>query len=244
MRFLKIAAVLFGLAPLIPPGSAHSLPLSEVRTEARKLSLDAGTRQRFTNAQILAFINEGQRQAVVAAKPIVKSFEFQAAAGTTYYAMPSDFLQVTRVTYDYGILDEATPEALDRSDEWQGVDGEPTHYFLHWATRTYIGLYPYPDSSSTDTVRCEYYAQGTDLSSDTDVPFNGIRELYPYHYALAYFAAGMMASIDGRQDLAQLYFAQYASIVSRMEKEAMARPSYKPGVVSSRSGSGRNPIVP
>jgi len=244
MRLFGGLLLAFGLVPLIPPGPAHSLSYSEVRTEARKLALDSGTRNRFSNAQILQFANEGQRQAVVTAKPIIKSWQFTPVSGTTYYATPSDYFQMWRCTQEYDILGETSPEALDRSDGWQEVTGDPENYFMHFATRTYLGLYPYPDSASTGTVRCEYYAQATDISGDSDVPFNGIRELYPYHYALAYFSAGMMSAMDGRADLAQVYFSQYQSIVSRMEKEAMGRPNYKPGIIGSRTGSGGGSRVP
>jgi hypothetical protein len=241
-KFLSVA--ILGLALVIPPGSAFSLTMSEVRNEARKLALDAGTRTRFTDAQLLAFANEGQRQAVVSARSIIKSFQFQSVSGTTYYAMPSDFLQVYRVTGDYDLIDEATPEAIDKSDGWQEISGDPTHYFVHWATRTYIGLYPYPDSVSTGTIRVEYYAQVADLSGDSSIPFNGIRELYPYHYSVAYFTAAMMSAIDGRQDLATIYMAQYAAVVDKMGKEAMNRPNYKPGLIGAGSGSGRGRLVP
>jgi len=243
MMYLKLrifGSLLFWLplpmGTLLFPLRSEALTYSEIRTEVRTLALDAGSsRNRFSNARILAMVNECQRQANIEAKPIIKSFQFELATDTTWYALPSDFLQVYRVTHDYDVLKENSPEALDRTDGWEETGGEPTDYFIDFASRTKIGVYPWPDTTSdTGTVRVEYIAQVSDLTGDTSVPFNSITELYPYHYGLAYCAAAHMTAIDGRSDLAQLYFAQYAAMVKRLATEAKSRPSYRPSAIGRR----------
>ena len=217
------------------PIRAGALNYGEIRTETRTLALDAGTsRNRFSSARILALVNECQEQANLEAKPINKSFEFPLVSGTTWYSLPSDFLQIYRVTYEQDILKENTPEALDRASGWSETTAEPTDYFIDFASRTLIGFYPYPDSKSTGTARVEYIAQATDLTTDASIPFNSITELYPYHYGLAYCAAAHMTTIDGRSDLAQLYFAQYAAMLKRLATEAKSRPSYRPSAIGRR----------
>jgi len=140
-----------------------------------------------------------------------------------------------RLSSDYQVLPEITPESLDKSSNWAESTGEPTHYFINWASRTYVGVYPFPSSAaSTTTIRYDYIAQVTDLSSDSDTPFNGITELRPYDYALAYFAAARMTAIDGRLDLSTLYRAEFSAIVAKMAQEARARPSYRPSAVGAR----------
>jgi len=234
-RLSVVLALCFLAQPVI------ALTLSQVRTEARVLALDNGsTRRRFSDARLNAFINEAQRSVVLEARPILRSGQFELAAGTTYYSLPSDFLQVSRVTLDWDTLAETTPEAQDRASEWQTVGAEPTHYYIHFASRTKIGFYPFPDTArSTGTVRFEYWAQATDLSADADVPFNAITELNPYHYALAQYAAAHMAAIDGKGGIASLYITEYRATIERMKSEAKSRPSYRPSASPSNTGPPR-----
>lgn len=229
-RLLSVTPLAAG-AFLFLAVAGDCLTLSELRTEARVLSLDNGaTRKRFPDARVNAFLNEGQRQVILEARPILKSSQFELVAGTTWYSMPSDFLQVHRLSHDYYILPETTPEALDRTSRWQETGAKPTHYLVNFSSRTKISLYPWPESSSsTGTVRYEYWAQATDMSADADEPFGGIAELDPYHYVLAYFAAAKMTAIDGRMTLAQIYLAEFRAGIERMKSEAKSRPSYRPG---------------
>ena len=228
-----LAAWLLCLAVL---PDAQALTLAQIRTEARVLSLDNGaSRNRFADARILQFINEAQKIAATETKAIIRSTTFDLVSGTTYYSLPSDFLQMYRLSSDYQQLPEASPEMLDKSSNWQETTGEPTHYFMNWSSRTKVGVYPFPDNtSSTTTIRYDYIAQATDLSSDSDTPFNSITEFTPYHYALAYFAAARMAAIDGRLDLATLYRAEFSAVVAKMAQESRARPSYRPSAVGAR----------
>lgn len=226
---------------LLLSDGAFALTLSQIRTEARVLALDNGTtRRRFSDTRVNSFINEAQRSVVLEVRPILRSAQFELAAGTTYYSLPADFLQISRVTLDWQTLNETTPEAQDRASEWQTVGAEPTHYYVHFASRTKLGFYPFPDTTrSTGTVRYEYWAQATDLSADADVPYNAISELTPYHYGLAQYAAARMAVIDGRNGSAGLYLAEFRASVERMKSEAKSRPSYRPGAAPSNTGPPR-----
>jgi hypothetical protein len=229
-RGRKLAlAFLIGLLPCL----AGALTLSEIRTEARTMALDTGTtRRRFSDTRLNAFINEAQRQTVTESRPILRSTQIELVVGTTFYSLPSDFLQVNRVTLDYDTLYELTPEANDKTSRWETTASEPTHYFINFSSRTKIGFYPWPDSvSSTGTVRVEYFAQTTDMSADSDQPYNAITELIPYHYGLAYFAAARMSAVDGKVGLATLYFAEFRATIDRMKSEAKSRPSYRPGAI-------------
>lgn len=232
---ITLVIVLGLLCAIALPQVALCFNLGTLKTEARALALDSGsTRQRHSDARITAYLNEGQRIAVLDAKPIFRSEQFELVAGTTYYSLPADFLQMYRVTLDYDILDETTPEALDRTDRWQETGAKPTHYVIFFASRTKVAFYPFPDSSSsTGTVRYEYAAQATDMAADSDSPFGGVTELVPYQYILAQYAAARMAVMDGRADFASLYLAEFSAGVARMARESKLRPSYRP------SASGR-----
>ena len=156
-------------------------------------------------------------------------------AGTTYYSLPADFLQMYRLTYKHETIQETTPEALDKQALWPETGQRPTHYFIQFASRTKVGMYPWPESSSsTGTVRFEYYATATDLTADAEEPYGGSVELDQYGYALAYYAAARMAAIDGRLDLAAFYLGEFRAGVDRMGREAKNRPSYRPAAVGRR----------
>jgi len=227
----NVARVILSAAILLLVGPLHALTLQDLRNRSRELTLDTGPRVRFSTGTIDAYLNQGQRIAVTDSKPIRKSLAFNSLVGTTYYALPSDFMQVERLTYQYLELPEITPIALSNKAgrKWEIVQAFPTHYFIDFATRTKVGLYPVPGAGSTDTVRIEYYAQATDMSGASDQPFNAIAELRPYHFMLAFYAAYRMAAIDGRSDLAALYRTEFYEGITRLRREGINRPSYRPG---------------
>ena len=94
-----------------------------------------------------------------------------------------------------------------------------------------VGIYPFPaDATSTGTVKVEFFAQADDLTADSSVPFNGIREFYSIHYILTYCAAARMAAIDGQANLIPLYQQIYVQGLARLAGVAMARPSNTPSI--------------
>lgn len=223
-------------------GAAQALTFSGLKTNARLLVSDSGTasaRYRFTDTQVGELVNECQREAVAAAWPIIKSTNLDLAVGTTYYTLPNAFLAVKRVTWKNRVLLEKTPTNLDQTKEWEAISGTPQNYFVTFASRTAIAIYPYPaDTSSTGTVKVEFYAQADEMSAAADVPFNGIREFYSLHHILAYCAAGTMASIDGQGQLSALYFQRYSNGLARLAGVAMSRPSTSPSISPVRDAPG------
>jgi hypothetical protein len=206
--------------------------LSTMREDCRTLVKDSGTtRRRFSDATLNGFISEGQREVMMALLPIRKSTEFDLQAGVTYYTLPDDFLQVRRVTRDYLVLPEMSVAMLDKRSEWQRVGGLPTAYFVSFASRTKVGFYPWPDSSSsTGTIRLEYNAMAQDLTTDLSEPFNGIVELQQYDHLLAHYCAYRASMIYGQQDLAAVYLQNFKEDVKRMGETALGMPNYNPGV--------------
>lgn len=212
---------------------AAALTLQDMRDEVRVLAMDTGSRLRFSTSTIDDYLNQAQKNAILEAKPIRRSENFELVAGTTYYDLAADrFFQLERVTVRQRDIYEITPVALARkSKEWENSTGLPTHYFIDFASRTKVGFYPVPESSaSTGTVRYSYYALAKDLSAASDEPFDGIQELGHHHYLLVLYAAFRLVAIDGRADLAALYRSEYAEALVRLKREAAARPSYRPGL--------------
>lgn len=222
---------------IILPSTSRAITLTTILSDCRTLVKDSGTRNRFSDAQLTRFSNEGQKDVNSQIWPIQKATQFELVSGTTYYTAPTDFLHTLRVTREYQVIREQSLKSLDSKAEWQNVGGLPQNYFISFASRTLIGFYPFPDSSSsTGTIRMDYIAQVTDLSSGSDTPFNAITELQPYGYLISFYCAYRASLIDGEIDMAQSYIAEYQRGLKRMSEDATARPAYNPGIISS----GRN----
>ena len=214
------------------PIPAEALTLSGIRDLCRLYARDTGsTRLRLTDSQYNSIIEEGHKEIVQSLLPIVKSFRFELVSGTTYYTLPRDYLIAFRVTRDYQYLSEKSPKALDKYSNWEEVSGRPSDYFISFASRTLIGMYPWPSTSSdTGTVRMEYYATATALTTDSQSPFNGIQELQPYGNTLVQYCAYRAALLNGEPDLATFYYQEYRLSMSLMDSTDKSRPSYSPSI--------------
>lgn len=223
------------LAILFLPSFAGAITLSTLRSDCRILIQDTGdTRTRYSDAQLLRFLNEGQKDLVQFAKPIRKPYQFELVSGTTYYSLPNDFLSVERLTRSYQVLKEESIKSLDKQQQWQTVAGLPISYYINHSSRTLIGFYPFPNTTtSTGTIRLEYNAVATELSGDSDQPFNAIPELQPYGYYLSVYCAYRASLIDSMAVQAQAYYAEYKRGSDMLSSDAFARPNYRPGAVGA-----------
>jgi len=158
---------------------------------------------------------------------------FPLLVGTTYYATKSDFLAVRRLTRDSIELKELTPAGLDgRTRGWEAAAGIPTWYFLNFASRTQVGFSPFPGvSADTSTIRMDYFALPSDMDADGTQAFDNIAELVPYHQILAYYAASVLAAVDGDQPASQLYLALFETGLKSMTDKCQDRPNYNPSFV-------------
>lgn len=213
------------------PSFGWARTAAELTIEARILARDpsATGRARFTDAQILSLLNEGQRDAIGATLCIRKVHTFNTSVGAAYYALPSDFMQIDRVLSDNEKLEEKSPVKLDTaSTEWETVTGSPINYFINFSSRTKIGIYPYPvTNTSTEAVKVEYYAQADEMTSGS-TPFNGIAEFTPFQQMLAYYAVASMNYIDGLNGVGDRNFSRYIAYRNAFNDYCRARPSYSP----------------
>jgi len=181
-------------------------------TDTRLLARDPSSlgRVRFSDAQILNFLNEAQADAIATTFCIEKEYSFDTVSGTTYYALTDSFISVKRLLSDSMKLDEKSPEKLDKlSSEWETVTGTPFNYYINFSSRTKIAFYPVPDSvSSTTTIKIEYFARA-DTMILTSTPFNGITEFNSFHNMLSYYAAAQMLYIDGSVTVGDRYMQRY-----------------------------------
>jgi hypothetical protein len=184
--------------------------------------------------------NQSQRDIINNTWCVQNSTTFITVIGTTYYALPSDFITPIRVTSNFANVPETSLiqlDSLNGNTAWPLLSGTNLqYYFVDWsqATKTVnavIGLYPYPQNNlSTTSVKIQYYATVPDLSAGGDVPFNNQINLYPYHDLLMYFAAYRIFLIEGEVDKANLYRQEYESRLGVMATAVGKRPNFIPGM--------------
>lgn len=218
--------------------SVNALTSSGIRSDVRSLITDgSGTRQRFSEVELNNWINEGQRLADVKTLCIYQAYSFSLSTGTTYYSLPTDFLQIRRVTRDFLALQELTPAGLDgRSAEWENQSGLPTYYFLNFSSRTKIGFAPFPlTTADLGTIKVEYMAYSTALSTTTDgVPFNGVTEFYSYHPALSFYAAYKASMVDERDNKSKVFLDSFNALTDLMKQRCVERPNYNPQMIGKQ----------
>jgi len=231
LLFLIISLWIFPLS--------HALTLTQIRTEIRLRIKDSSTlRQRYTDTQINNIINQEQRDIVNISWIIKKSTTIPLAVGSTYYTLPTDTIAIHRIMLDNANLPETTLQELDSRfnfTAWPLSYGKPDHYFQDPSRSTQIGVYPWPNNStSTGTLSIIYFSQGSDLSSDSDTPFNSETRYYPYHDLLIYGACYKIFSIEGEFDKSNEYKAYYESRLQILLAAIGNKPNFLPGFSGQR----------
>jgi hypothetical protein len=221
--------------------SAAALTLSDLKVDIRRLVNDkADPKIKFTDAEIVSLVNESQREAVNNTWCLTTRTTQALSLQTTYYDLPDDFIAVRHVEYREVSgrtreLTEISERAKQQSSpDYERITGQPVEYFVRNATATantssQIAVLPVVSSStSLGTVTIDYYKMATDLSASTDVPFDGVLDLYSYHYFIVYDVSSKLKAIKGDpsavadMQLAQAYLALMKANLGRM-------PNYAPG---------------
>lgn len=237
-RFLK--SLVFSVLILISGSAVYGLSLSDVRTQIRNNIRDTdSSRQRYSDSILNGFINEAQKDISSQIWFIEKSTSYVLTANDVYYDLPSDFLGVRHVVFtdanDVTIeLNEKSEEAVIQKepDYENSSTGSPVQYFYRQSksggTAFEISYLPVPTSTSTGTVRVDYFCQPTDLSSDSGVPFNGLLPFVPYHYTLVYAVTLRIKLIEAKTDEATVYAQLYDRAIQVMRDAIGRKPNYRP----------------
>ena len=238
------AILFFVLAGCVP---AIALTLSDIRTQVRIAIRDnpADTsRYRYSNATLLQFINEGQREVNNLTWACDTSQTYVLTPLTTYYALPTDLIAVHQAyfkdkTGNLIELEEYLQKTLyDQFPSWDKSNGSPVYYWVSSSSGTsitasnplQISYIPIPTRQSTGTVTIWYYNQPSDLASDSDIPFDGQAQLLSYNMAIAYHAISRIKSIEARNDEAGTYQAMYQTAIAIMKDRIGRAPNVTSGV--------------
>ncbi len=237
MRRLFLAALLY-LSPVV----GYSLTLAEIETQVRYNVHDTGEvgRQIYTDAVLDTIINEVQREINSMTWAVEASSSITTVASTAFYALPTNLIAPVRVTYTdsasviTSLMEESERSVIENMPDFQRNSvGKPTRYFIRQkktsgATQLEAGLIPLPNSSSTGTLTMDYVVQTTDLSSDSDIPFNGLRYLYPYHMTIVYGVTLRLKLIESKADEAEAYASLFDRNVQVMKDNIGRMPNFHP----------------
>lgn len=220
-------------------GVSDAMTASEIISRARIYLKDqspASTRQQFSDTTLMGYISDGQREANSFAWLLQQRSTFTLTAGTTEYALPTNFMATMRVLYKKGTqntwlkLDQTSLNQLDAdSSGWMSISGVPYKYYVYMATTPVIGFVPAPVATSTGVVQVDYVADTTDIAATTETPFNGYLILKPYHPALIYYAVCRSYITQEMYDMAQPFCEQWNGYIGTMKAGMLKQPDFNPG---------------
>lgn len=232
--------------------AAHSLTLSDLRTEIRRAMRDtAVSGNRYSDAFLNDFINDAQREVVAVTWAVEKSTTITTITTAVYYPLPDDFLNVNNIYFTdtdgvRSILNQTTRIKIWReSPGWIFDFGKPEDYWIRQdinVPQLQIAIHPKPDNASTGTLTIQYMAIADDLTLDADTPFEDRKHLFPYHMSLAYHVIMRLKIIEGKPDEATIYGTFYSNILSIMAQKLGVNTNYLPnatGFSSNRTGRSR-----
>lgn len=242
MKTLKVILLLLCFLASRP---LHALTLSQLRAEVRRTMRDTSVNaedQRYSDETIRLYLNEGQREVVNLTWLSEDTTEYALTPRTTYYALPADLISVEQIKFiKQGqtpiFLNETSRMDLKRNQPaWTTVNGVPTQYYVSQATFSMsnsssslmISYIPIPTTQSTGTVSMMYYSMMDDLGADTDIPFNGKRNLSPYHMSLVYYVAARLKMLEGVSDEAAAYTQVFNNYINTMKARLGDLPGYTP----------------
>lgn len=152
-------------------------------------------------------------------------FTEDIVSGTSEYDLPDNFLYANQVLYlnsdsIYVKLQCITEAELDMTyPQWRDEDRSPTHYYIR---RSKIGLYPNPDTSTTNGLRIDCIRRPDVMADDTVVPFQSIAQLYPFHRLISELVAVWCKrdkkDYDGADRLYQDYLMGIRNMKSRLSE--------------------------
>lgn len=237
MRKIKIILAMGLLFTIVSP--SHGMTAAEILTRVRINIADqatAGNRQSFSDADLLAYMNDGQREANILAWLLQDRINLTLVSGTTEYALPADFLSTDRVLFNGAKLTQTSLNELDaNTPAWTTTSGAtPQKYYLYRTTTTVLGFYPAPRSPTYTNITVYYVKQPAELTSTSQTPWNGWSSLTPYHTALVYYVTYRANKALNKETEATSFYQEWAAAIEIMRKGTTSMPDFNPGYVGQR----------
>ena len=218
---------------------SYSMTTAEILARVRVNIKDQSTiynRQRFTDATLINFLNDGQREGNILAWLLQDRITLPIVSGTQEYNLPADFLATDRVLFNNVKLDQTSLSKLDTDTVgWAAATGAvPQKYYLYRATSTILGLVPKPLNPTILTLTVYYIKQPLEITSTSQTPWNGWNSLTPYHSALIYYVTYRAFRVMEEPTLADPYYQEWANSIEMMRKGVYTMPDFNPGFSGQR----------
>ena len=230
--------------------SVFALNRGDIRTVIRQKLKDVGptsSEYYYSDSELNTRINLVQRDICFRTDAMRRFFYINASTDTRTYVLNADVLKIYSVCFEdkestgtFKKLDYTNEKALWRDyTNWEDLDsGEPLEWYQifssTWATSELrIGLKPPPSSVYTSTngytlrIRIEASEQADDMTSDSDIPFNGNPRLYALHTAIIY---GVCAMINENT----IYDQKYRELIEIGKANMLEIPAREGGVSPRR----------
>jgi len=209
--------------------------LSRVRVNLKDQSV-ATDRQQFNDTSLIQYLNDGQREANVLAWLLQDIYTITLVSGTREYNLPADFLSTSRVLHNNLKLEQTSLDQLDADSKgWLAATGAtPQKYYLYRSTYTLMGFHPKPTSPTVTSVVVYYIKQPVEITATTETPWNGWNTLTPYHSALVYYVTYRAFRALEENDLANMYYQEWATSIEMMRKGIYSMPDFNPGFTGKR----------
>jgi len=191
--------------------------LEDIRIQIADNSPDIANRERGDDV-LIRRINYIQDEIASETRCCVGRISTGTVAGQREYRYPADIVSPIRLSY---FIFWSTPPAYKTLDcvglsflyndslNWEnGVSGLPSEYYDRGDC---FGLKPTPALlySTTYAIQIDYYCRPVELSTSTDIPFNGNRLLVSYHKLLVTGVVAMCLSEDGETVAAAGKYTEY-----------------------------------
>jgi hypothetical protein len=214
--------------------------LAELRNDLRiNINDTRSDRYRYSNATLNQLINDAQNVVVNATWLSLKTTSYVLSRGTTYYSLPADYLAAQQVDFSNASgninLEEQSLKALANYNiNWRTQGGKPAYYYVDASSSSsnlIVSFIPIPNSTtSTGTVTMQYFSSISSMTDDSDLPFDGKKNLETYDDVIVFYATIRIKGIERKFDDANFYTTLYTAMLSDMRSRLGMMPNYKPGI--------------
>lgn len=218
------------------PLFCFGLNRGEIITIIREKVNDSDTvNSRWSDAILIPNINEAELEFIRRTRAQKSQYYITTTTSAKEYTLPSDWLNSNRVSYaiipltssttNYKKLEYWTMAGLDEKySNWENGDlGSPTRYYYRGQS---IGLYPAPSTSydGENYLKIDYNAKSSTMTGNTDIPYDDISYLYPYHKAIVWYVCHLCMIDTGNLDLANYFMGLFEKMVQECKEEGNNMP--------------------
>jgi len=231
-RFILLCFLLFN--------SLYALNRGEIRSIVRDLVKDASSdpaKQHWSDSEINQYINLAQQEIVSLTWCQQNYYDLTISSHYRVYTITDTVFTITRITVGSKAILETSFAELDRESSYWDVSpssSTPTKYYIYQSSGTNLKIGFYPPPEKNYNVRIYYIENATDMDDDSDIPFRGIKKLYPYHYLICLWTASQLSAMDENSAMASFYYKLYLDRIVDMQKTINYKPNYFPTISGER----------